>query len=158
MKAIRTVTCFIGKKFPPRLPTLKGKKKKWNQNQDFRAQQYFSPSTADGHTVSFERHSLEDTPIPTSPSDCLPSPPPPPGSHAFFFLRVLFGGQPLSPKAVINYLQSRGGLRRCRSSCLSLAFSPKPVLRVRGLLLQNDFRVCAPEGQGSASCCTLAAK
>lgn len=27
MKAIRTVTCFIGKKFPPRLPTLKGKKK-----------------------------------------------------------------------------------------------------------------------------------
>lgn len=106
----------------------------------------------DNPTVSKDIHS-RTPPSPLHPPSTCPSPPR--FSCYIFFLRVLFGGQPLSPKAVISYLQSRGGLRRCRSSCLSLAFSPKPVLHTRGLLFQNDFRVCGPEGRGSASRCTL---
>lgn len=39
---------------------------------------------------------------------CPTLPAPSPGSHALFFLRVLFGGQPHPHGVVIRYLQSEG--------------------------------------------------
>lgn len=110
MKAIRAVTRFIGKK-----------KKKMESKlglQDLDPAVFLPEHGRQLQFVSQGQHHLRFA------LRLLAPPLPHPGSHALFFLRVLFGRQPLSPKAVISYLQSTGGLHRCRSSCLS-GFQPK---------------------------------
>lgn len=72
-----------------------------------------------------------------------PTPCPHPGSHAVFFLRVLFGGQPLSPKAVIGGLQSEGVCTGTGPSCLFM-WVLAPALSSTLGILKNDFRVCSP--------------
>lgn len=98
---------------------------------------------------------VKDNTISASPSDCSPLP-----SHTQVLMLFSFSGSSLvgshSPQKLSSVTYSPQGVCIGAGPPASLAFSPKPVLRTRGLLLQNDFRVCGPEGQGSASCCTLA--
>lgn len=117
-----TVTCFMGKNTESVSPSThkqKGRKKESKLGLQGLAV-FIHPHVRQPHSMLLVLKDIHSrrTPSrlglqPLAPPRC-----PHPGSPAVFFLRALFGGQPLSPKAVIGRLQSEGVCTGTGPSCL----------------------------------------
>lgn len=132
MKAIMTVTRTVGKNTGSVSPSADNTKGKKTASE-------LGPQALAGSTqqpVSFERHPPKEN---TSHHVPWPSSAPSPGSHALFFLRVLFSGQP-HPHGCHQLPAVRRGLVPHPSS--SLMFQPKccPSLGFS----QGNPTVCRP--------------
>lgn len=162
MKAIMTVTCFMGKNTKSVSPSThkKGKKKGIETRTSGPGSVHTSACQTTTHfVVRFERHSLKKNTISTWPSNCLPFlSPPPPRFSCYFLSQGPLWWAAILPKAVISCLQLEGVCMGTGPATSLCGFQPKSCHPHWEIPTKNDFRVCSPEQQGCASSRTPAGR